>query len=766
MLVHPIPFAGVPSLRSSLRRVRAPDRTTDHVPPILGLPRGVVATRATLLAGLRAATATVVPIALAYALDEPLLIWAALGGWLSTFADVGGAYRTRARAMLAYTVAGSIACLVAAVAAQRPLLAVVVVFGFAVGGALMRLYGEAATAVGSLLAVTCVASLGTASDLRGAAMRAVLFALGCVWAMLLAFVVWPFRPWAPARHAVASCYAALADFARALAGVLADPQATPEAWHAIPLAQHARLRERIEAARTTLAETRSRRAGGNVRGEDLVVLLELVDPLFETMIAAAEESESATRGLADGDAAPIRAALAACAQALGIAFDELAEHIPVPQRQAPAVTRVSGLDRAVLRLWQVVEAAEQGPNANSLAVAHAVQAAAILEQLATLTQVGAESVGALNADDRPAERVVVDAPQPHPLDVLRANLTPDSLVLRHAMRVGVVGALAVWAATAFRIPHATWVATTALIILQPYAGLTQRRGIERVTWTVLGAVVSALLAALVHDRLVIAAIMFPLSMAAIAVRAAHYGLFTFFLTPVFVLLAEPAVGDWRIAAVRILDTLIGGALALAANRFLWPSWEHRRLPSDLATMVEATRGHFRAAEGRSNDDGSVAAARRRVGLTGNNADAAFQRFVAEPRGPFTEVEALMAILTFARRLSAAVTAIVVASGGSRPTSPERAALVEAIDAALAEIAESVRAERPPAPLPEIVARYGRSRGDGTHRDQRPRVTAELPVFGVGLDRVARQTAVLHGAATRAFGGPGAARVTGERAVIQ
>ena len=280
----------------------------------------------------------------------------------------------------------------------------------------------------------------------------------------------------------------------------------------------------------------------------------------------------------------------------------------------------------------------------------------------------------------------------------------------------------------------------------------------------LGGVVAALLAAVLHDRLLIAAVLFPLSLASVAVRAAHYGLFTFFLTPVFVLLAEPALGDWRLAGVRILDTLLGGALAIAANELLWPSWEHRRLPAELARMLEAIRAYFRVVEWRAlgtppRPAGALTAARRRVGLASNNVDASIQRFVAEPRGALRDVESLMTMLTFVRRVAGALTVLAVGAGVvGRPTA-EQEALARAIDEVLAEVAEAVRAERAPAPLPDVVARFARTRGEGAGalRDMRPaRSTLELPAGGVGLDRVARQVAVLHAAATRVFGQAAAA----------
>jgi uncharacterized membrane protein YccC len=244
-----------------------------------------------------------------------------------------------------------------------------------------------------------------------------------------------------------------------------------------------------------------------------------------------------------------------------------------------------------------------------------------------------------------------------------------------------------------------WVTTTVIIVLQPWAGLTARRGRERLAGTVLGGVVAALLAAVLRDRLQMAAAMFPLAVLAVALRPVHYGLFTFFLTPVFVLLAEPAVGDWRLAAVRIGDTMLGGLLAVVASRLLWPKWEHRAIAPVLGDAVEATRAWVRTAAhaalaGNATEPAvaeALARARRRAGLASNAADAAVERLLAEPRGRWRDEEALLALLARVRRVNGAATGLAVGRAARAPSASASAA----VDAALAEVTRALHAEQPP-----------------------------------------------------------------------
>ena len=285
--------------------------------------------------------------------------------------------------------------------------------------------------------------------------------------------------------------------------------------------------------------------------------------------------------------------------------------------------------------------------------------------------------------------------------------------------------------------------TTVLLVLQPHAGLTARRGASRLVGTVAGGVVAALLAAVLRDRLLVAGAMFPLAALAVMVRSVHYGLFTFFLTPLFVLLAEPAVGDWRLAAVRASDTLIGGLLAVVASRVLWPTWQHRALPGVVAAMVRATRDYVRLVSVPGPTAESLARTRRRVGLAATEAEAALDRLVAEPRGRWRDAEALLALVARTRRLNGAATALaaVPLPAGAGPAGP--APLAAAADALLGEVADALEAGRRPAPAGLTAAGEllgAAAPAPAAHGAADPRDEA--------LRRLARHAAGVHAAAVR------------------
>jgi hypothetical protein len=116
--------------------------------------------------------------------------------------------------------------------------------------------------------------------------------------------------------------------------------------------------------------------------------------------------------------------------------------------------------------------------------------------------------------------------------------------------------------------------TAAIIVLKPDVGGTLRSALLRSAGTVIGAVIAGLIAALVEDQLVLTLVALGFTIAAVSVLQRNYGLFMVLITPLAILLvnaAEP--GHWDVADLRVLDTVVGCALALVAGYRLWPSWE-------------------------------------------------------------------------------------------------------------------------------------------------------------------------------------------------
>jgi uncharacterized membrane protein YccC len=105
----------------------------------------------------------------------------------------------------------------------------------------------------------------------------------------------------------------------------------------------------------------------------------------------------------------------------------------------------------------------------------------------------------------------------------------------------------------------------------------------------------------------------------------------------------------------MLDVAIGGVIAAAAS-VIRPSWERARLPEALAAVLDADAGYVtRAFAGASRAE--LATARRSVGIALETAESSLERMLAEPRRLQHGAADAVLLLTYARRIAGALTAL-------------------------------------------------------------------------------------------------------------
>jgi uncharacterized membrane protein YccC len=568
-----------------------------------------------------------------------------------------------------------------------------------------------------------VSSLAGGGGALAAAERFGLVAAGGLWAMLLALIVWPLRPYRPARLAVSACYEALADLADRIAVTVGgDPSGTRVQEEV--LRQSAAVRAAVESARGVVGTTRRGRLGESRRGESILLLLETADRLFGRLVAVRDVAAAAPHGDEWSDArSAMRSSLSRSAAALRAIADTAVRERDVEEPPDVSV----GVSR--LR-----EAARPSAKVSSAALAAFAHATELATQIDDLLDEARAAVGGI----RQARRArPTEAPgfEPHlrkrSFAPVRDHFSTNSVIFRHAFRLGVTTAVAVLASAALEIPKAQWVTIAAVVILQPYVGATTVKGLQRVAGTVIGGALAALLAGIAHDSLGFFAVVFVLSATAVALLPLNYTAYAAFGTATFVLLAEVSSGDWNLVGVRVANTFAGAGLALAASWLLWPGWEHERFREAAATALRAAAEYVRrVASARGEHE--VAAARRQVALTTINAETSLQRLLVESPPPPSGVQARMALLAYSRQLTAAVTALLYLPPDTNDDAASAIGLfADSLAPALERIADAVAAGIAPAEEPAL---------DPLHPAH--------DAVGVRIDRALAQARALRDAAAR------------------
>ncbi|CAI9397413.1 MULTISPECIES: YccS family putative transporter [Citrobacter] len=210
---------------------------------------------------------------------------------------------------------------------------------------------------------------------------------------------------------------------------------------------------------------------------------------------------------------------------------------------------------------------------------------AIDAQLATIESEQAQAMSRNESESQLADD------SPHGLsDIwlrLSRNFTPESALFRHAVRMSLVLCVGYAIIQITGMHHGYWILLTSLFVCQPNYNATRHRLALRIIGTLVGVAIGIPILWFVPSLegqlilLVITGVLF------FAFRNVQYAHATMFIT-LLVLLCFNLLGEgFEVALPRVIDTLIGCAIAWAAVSFIWPDWRFRNLPRVMKRATDA-----------------------------------------------------------------------------------------------------------------------------------------------------------------------------------
>jgi uncharacterized membrane protein YccC len=237
-----------------------------------------------------------------------------------------------------------------------------------------------------------------------------------------------------------------------------------------------------------------------------------------------------------------------------------------------------------------------------------------------------------------------------------------------------------------------WVLLTVAIVLKPDFGSVFTRAVQRGAGTLLGVLLgSLLLAVLPRNAWVLVAIGLAAGTLPWA-RAANFGLFSVFQTPLIILLLDLAAPSGTgIVAARLVDTLVGCAIVLVFGYLLWPQTWGAPLDDAVRAAALALDRFVQAAFTASPEE--TRRARRASYRALTELQTQLQRRLAEPPPISTRAAAWYPVIIQLERTSDAVTEAVIAmrAGEAEPEPGQVAVLGKAIR----QLEADLRARRPP-----------------------------------------------------------------------
>jgi uncharacterized membrane protein YccC len=249
-------------------------------------------------------------------------------------------------------------------------------------------------------------------------------------------------------------------------------------------------------------------------------------------------------------------------------------------------------------------------------------------------------------------------------------------------------------------PRPYWVLLTVAIVLKPDFGSVFTRAVQRGLGTLVGVVIgSALLTVVPRNGWILAAMAVAAAVLPWA-RAANFGLFSVFLTPLVIFLLDLAApGGSALISARLVDTLIGCGIVLVFGYLLWPqTW---RAPLDEALRSAAQSLDAFVAAAFTGTAAERRRARRRNYRALTDLQTQLQRRLAEPPPISTRAAAWWPVIVQLERTSDAVTEAVIATRGGEPA-PDLAQ-VAALRRAIRQLEDDVRAHGVTTDDAEIMA---------------------------------------------------------------
>ena len=494
---------------------------------------------------------------------------------------------------------------------------------------MFNVYGARAASVGTAALLIVVLGIARPMDTLQTLYHALYILAGGIWYMLLSLsinTIWPYRV---AQQMLGESIRELAKYLE-LKARFYDTGESPDEIQKALIKQQVDVHQGQENVREVLFKTRRLLKDASPESRKLLLTFVDVVDLFEQSMATHYDYEVIRRQFADSKI------LDQFGLSIRLLADEL-DHIGRSLHNRETLKPLHALEPRLNQLKRRLDVLEK--NGQNVMVLKKI--------LVNLRNIGTriqriykytESPEALPASQGSDYSRFVTK-QRFDLKIFWENLSLKSTTFRHAVRVTVV-CLGVFAAAHqfYRGQHGYWILLTVIVILKPGFSLTKKRNYERVIGTVIGGLIGAAVLHFVHDKTLLFGFLLLFMVLAYSFVRLRYVVGVLFLTPFVLILftfTETDADMARIVQERIVDTLIGGAVAGVASYFIFPTWESYQIKKMMADTILANAKYLvKAIELDRADKSSMSdyrLSRKEMYVSQANLASAFQRMLDEPK---------------------------------------------------------------------------------------------------------------------------------------
>jgi uncharacterized membrane protein (TIGR01666 family) len=488
-------------------------------------------------------------------------------------------------------------------------------------------YGARASGVGSAAILIMILTMDRPVERSNILLHAGLILLGGLFYLCISLLLYKIRPFRYAQRTLGDCIREIATYLSIKADFY-NVNTDLEADYKRLVAQQIVVNEKQDAVRELFFKTRQIVEESTDEGRKLVfTFVETVD-LFEDITAAYYDYKSLRQRFGKTGA-------------LTIIHDALKKIVAELRAVGMAIQTDTSFrksfdyDEEIKRLKVEIDALTEKDSSNRLVLRKIiVNIRNLLSDLTTIAQYFETGIKRKRSNVDHSHFVSHQSLDPK---IFLNNLSLQSAAFRHAVRVSLACTVGFIIAKLFPYgEHSYWILLTIAFILKPAFSLTKQRNIERIIGTLIGGAAGVLILLFIANQTVLFIIMVIFMICTYSFMRINYLAMVLCTTPYVLILFTFLGTEFRlVAGERILDTLIGCAVAFSASYFLFPKWEREDLKTYMQQMVQANAAYLQkiieALSGKVVSMLEYKLARRDVYLRSANLSALFQRMLSEPK---------------------------------------------------------------------------------------------------------------------------------------
>lgn len=572
--------------------------------------------------------------------------------------------------------------------------------------AMLAVFGDRASTIGAM--GTLIMALNIDDTVSGG-LETIEYAgylmMGCAWYMLLSLLLTQVRPYRLAQQELAESIKHIAQYIRIKADFYAPDVNVDKSYLAL-IDQQILAHEHKEMVREMLFRSKTTVKDTTQIGRLLILVFTDMVDLFEQAMATHHDYDSIREKYEDTGVLRI---FNLTIIRLANEVDNIGYHLNGNRKPKPLYQLHQDLER----IRTAIEEIDSERNVSTLPLKRIfVNIRAITKRIDNVyAYFNLASADTPYIDASEYKRFVSN--QDIDLQSFRNNLSLRSNTFRHALRMAIVMGLGyLFSIHVSTGEHSYWILLTIMVILKPGYSMTKQRNFQRLAGTIIGGISGILILILVQDEVALFAILMLFMIATYSFIRINYIVAVMFMTPfILILFNFMGINTMVVAQERILDTIIGSALAFVSSYVILPTWESTQLHGNMRKLLIANYNYIaqavRIMVGESIPILEYKLARKDVYVTSANMGSSFQRMMTEPKSKQLHASDMNRFVVFNHILSSYSVALLSAAADANPVSITEEHIRKARNI-LYQLAQSIHMlaiEEQDAPFNELAVRF-------------------------------------------------------------